>query len=109
MEATAAESHALFGGVEQTVVQQSPRHIVDPTFAAEQTITTRVPNYNQPAKPAFTPPVPQAQQFNTMLDVEATQEFNVSDIMSSAQAHDDQNSGIVSGDDVANKLDALFG
>lgn len=47
------------------------------------------------------------------LDVEATQEFNLNDIMSQAQDHGmhDQSSkdeGMVSGDDVASKLDSFF-
>ncbi|MGM0462506.1 MAG: hypothetical protein ACQEQ4_08835 [Fibrobacterota bacterium] len=44
------------------------------------------------------------------IDVEATQEFNLNDIMSQAGSDDDDDddSDMVSGDDVANKLDDLF-
>lgn len=48
------------------------------------------------------------------LDVEATQEFNLNDIMSQAQEYDNNSNqggddGMVSGDDVASKLDSFFG
>lgn len=45
------------------------------------------------------------------LDVEATQEFNLNDIMSQAQEMDTnqgKDEGMVSGDDVASKLDSFF-
>lgn len=139
MEETAAGSDALFGG-EQTIVHENTRPEVDMFSASEQTIVaSSAPVQHPQAQQQFTPPVqqqpmqqqfvqpsaapvqpvqnsmpaaaPAQQQAVGMMDVEATQEFNVSDIMNSAQSHPapQQQNGMVSGEDVANKLDSLFG
>ncbi len=127
MEQNASQSDALFGGGEQTIVQDTIQNQNQNQFAAaEQTIVAHTtPSFAQPSQAApqqqFQQQVPQQvpqQQFQPaqeqsasgQLDVEATQEFNVNDIMnhSSATQQSDQNN-MVSVDDIANKLDTLFG
>ncbi|ERP38847.1 hypothetical protein [Chitinivibrio alkaliphilus] len=62
-------------------------------------------------------PLERTQEFNLndtsvpldQIDVEATQEFNLNDLMSQAEESNDlDDQDMVSGDDVANKLDDLF-
>ncbi len=128
IEATAAESHALFDGGEATIVTEQPvqQQQFQQQQPAQQQQFQQQPVQQQqfqqqPAQQQqfqqqptqqqqFQQPVQQQQQ-PTNMDIDATQEFSMNDIMKNAGTHPQQNSSnnMVSGDDVADKLDSLFG
>ncbi len=147
IEATAAESHALFDGGEATIVTEQPvqqqqyqqpvqqqaqqqqqfqqpvqqqmqqpvhQQSVQQQPVQQQQMQQPVhqQQFQQPAQqPTQQQMQPPVQQQATNMDVDATQEFSVNDIMNNTGTHPQQGSenNMVSGDDVADKLDALFG
>jgi hypothetical protein len=78
-------------------------------FAQQQTTPPPTPRADPFAAPQQSVPAP---QFQNTPDVDATQEFKLDDIMNSAQdlnqSIEQPNDGMLSGDDVASKLDSFF-